>query len=231
MSRHATSPYRYDRATIRYVLEHEGLDAARARWPRNAVDPIARVLGLTKPYNNRRHDLSPEQVAQLGTKPDQVLAGEWGASNATVGSLRKKLGIPPVARTWRQHARLAALAALTDAELSTPICELAARVRIAPSYLRAERRRRGLRVTHQGASRRADVTQHRLVAIQALRHAFPAITLQEIGTALGVTRECIRLLESVAAIERGDLHIGQSAGSAQPLPVHSLAEGFAGGSR
>lgn len=201
MPRSKTSPWRYDRAAIRYVLDHDGLDAARARWPRDAVDPIARVLGLTKPYKNRHCGIAPDQIQQLGTKPDGVLAGEWGLPVSTVHRARVLLCIPCVERGYKMKAIRQRLAAIGDEELARPAHELGAELHVYPEHIAAERRRRNLRVKHRGASKIPPASERRRVAIRALRTEFPAITLEELGEVFGVTRERIRQIEDVMALE------------------------------
>ena len=203
--RTAASPYRYDRAAIRLLLEREGLEAARARWPRFAVDPIARVMGLTQAYHSRQTLLTPEQIARLGTAPDSVLAGEWGLSYSTVALQRKWLGIPTCARSWRRRCAQERLRQITDAELLSPLVDLSLRTKIAPINLAAERRRRGLWLPRGKRGRPSHVpplTERRRVALLALRQAFPAITLEELGEVFQVTCERVRQIEVAMSIEQ-----------------------------
>ncbi len=202
MPRNRTSPYRYDRAAIRYVLEHEGLSAARARWPRDAVDPIARALHLTKPYRPAYKGLSLEQIAALGAKPDAVLAGNWDLPVATVHVARRLLGIPPAGKEHRKRLLRARLDELTDADLCQPLNALIQRTGLRLHVLMAERKRRNIRgCSTRGAHVRLDVNARRLLAIKALRVACPGITLEEIGEVFKLTRERIRQIEQSEEIE------------------------------
>jgi len=201
MPRNRMSPYRYDRAAVRVVLERDGYDAARKLWPREVVDPLARLLCLQPAYNSRR-SLTAEQVAQLGTKPDSVLAAEWNVSHSTVNKARRTMGIPSTGwgREWNREQAHRQLRTLTDADLGRPLHALSRRIRVPANMLAAERRRRGLRVRHQGIGRVPDVTVRRLVAIQALRAAFPVITLEELAEVFRCTPERIRQLEAMASV-------------------------------
>lgn len=197
MARTSSSPYRYDRAAIRLVLETQGLDAARAHWPKDAVDPIARVMGLTQPYRGK-NEWNPDWTPLLGTKPDSVLAGELGIPSTTVSKQRQKLGIPTCdAQAWRDQRR-ALLASIPDDELAGSLDAILARMPdsgVTVFHLMAERRRRSVAARSNRGGKRAGVVDDgdlRRVAVLAMRAAFPDVTLERMASVLGCTRERVR---------------------------------------
>jgi len=194
------------------VLKEEGLEAARARWTttvaRAALAPIARALGILPPYWGSRgdpHRWKPEWNALLGTKPDEVLAGELLVAMATINAHRKLLGIPSAtsSRVARAQRRVEQMALITDAELAKPLDALWTQTGIPIYQLAAERRRRGLLAAKRnGQPRKPSMTERqeglllrRQVVILALRETFPGITLEELGEVMGVTRERVRQIE------------------------------------
>lgn len=198
MGREETSPYRYDRAEVRRVLETDGLAEARMRFPDIVVMPIARMLGLTRQY--RPSDIwKPEWSALLGTKPDPILAAELGVATVTVGVQRRKLGIPTFSRSEyaaqkaaRQEARLRSL---SDVDLMRNIGAIVADLRVTSAMVKAERERRGLSPNAR-YHRRYDPSQRlsnlRRVCVRAMRAADSTITLEHMGAVLGITRERVR---------------------------------------
>ena len=41
---------------------------------------------------------TPDNLARLGREPDQTIANSMGLTRATVGHMRRKLGIPPLSK-------------------------------------------------------------------------------------------------------------------------------------
>jgi len=201
------SPYRYDRAEIRRYLEQHGREAALERWPHDAVDPIARLLGLIRPYRKKETAINPERIQLLGTKPDHRLAAEWGAPTTTVAKAREMLGIRPFNEVFKRVRFREKLDAISDRDLQRlTLKQLEVKTGLSMMALSAERRRRRIVKTNGRGRRHNDeellITQMRKVAILALRMAFPRLTLHEIAQALGVTREYIRQLELELAVEK-----------------------------
>jgi hypothetical protein len=163
--------------------------------------PIARVLGLTRPYHGMPMVLSPEQVALLGTKPDSVLAGEWGVASVTVNKTRRMLGLTSPGNKHRRNVLMEKLKLLTDDELCQPLEVLVAQTKLSFNVLTAERRRRGIRGSPRGGSPRVDIITRRIVALKALREEYPAITLEELAEVFNLTRERVRQLELAEQIE------------------------------
>lgn len=194
--RNASSPYRYDRAAIRHVLETEGLESARARWPRGTVDPIARVMGLTKPYHtSTRQDIwNPAWTSLLGTKPDSTIAGELGLPVVSIRVARRKLGIPTFQRRLDVASRNSALEAIGDAELiDSTLDEIATKYGVNVLDVRALRRRRKVLVRDgRGRRVRVDAADLRRCAVLAIKEAYPSATLEEIGQVVRCTRERVR---------------------------------------
>jgi hypothetical protein len=194
--RRKRSPYRYDRAAIRLVLETQGFEAARSRWPSWAVNPIARLLGLTREYSHGIWDASWTPL--LGTKPDSVLAAELGVSKSLVILNRNRLGVPSWERQFRHasvtSATRARLAAIPDSELSTPFGSLRAKYGVAMHELTAERKRRGVVAADPRGRKAWPQAELRRVAVLAIKAAYPDITLEQIGEAVGLTHERVRQL-------------------------------------
>lgn len=204
--RHHNSPYTYDRAVVRKYVEQHGRAAALAKWPKDVVDPIARMLGVMKPYRvNGYQAVTPERVHQLGTKPDHRLAAEWGLPTGTVAKARHLLGITALGRRPDVELRREQLAAVADDDFARlDLSQLYLKTKIPIASLSAERRRRGIVKTRGRGRRRSggDITNEmRMVAIGAIRMAFPYITLEELGGVLGVTREYVRILGERMTVE------------------------------
>lgn len=197
--RKPTSPWRYDRATIRLVLETQGRDEALRRWPIHAVDPIARVLGLTGAYNNRRA-WKAEWTPLLGTKPDCVLAGELGLPVSTVCVTRRRLGIPQCDVAKYREVKRKRLASISDSDLAGPLDTLAPMYGVSIVELMGERKRRTVRPRKRTGQRDLLISDMRAFAVNALRAAFPEASLQQIGEAVGVTRERVRQIDYLANV-------------------------------
>lgn len=177
--------FRYDRAAIRQCLEAEGLDAARAKWPRDVVDPIARLLGMTRRY--RPSDVwRPEWTPLLGTKPDQTLAAELGVASSTVHVQRRMLGLPAF-RSERKQLDV------PDTELSLPLEYLTRKYRVSNQRLMRERKRRGIESDPRGR-RTVEQSELRRVAIRAMRTAFPHVTQKAMAGALGISFQAVQQL-------------------------------------
>jgi hypothetical protein len=193
--------FRHDRAEIRAVLETDGRDEALKRWPKHAVDPIARVLGLTEKYRPS-NIWNPAWAPLLGTKPDSELAAELGLPPVTIRVQRVHLGIPTVDAKARRVERQARLASLTDEELAhSRIDALAAKIGVGFMDVQIERKRREItQITKLGKRRKPTVGRHdsasnmRRVAVFAIKGAYPDATLTQIGEAVGCTRERVRQL-------------------------------------
>ncbi len=197
MGRHEGSPWRYDRAEVRRVLEVEGLEAAQARWPLSVVRPIARVMGLIPRYRHlgAGDTWKAEWNSLLGTKDDQTLAAELGCSRSTLILQRKKLGIPGISsREQRRDQYTASALALTDEDLSRKTIAEFRGIGIPMPYVVAERKRRKVDVRK---GQRPMVWDHSALlraAVAGMISAHPEATLVEMGKVVGVTREYVRQL-------------------------------------
>jgi hypothetical protein len=185
----------YDRARIREELQREGYEPVRARYPRDVVNPIARLLGLIEPY--RHNDTwQPEWNALLGNAPDADIAAMLGVSAATVHVHRRVLGIKPSgAKKFRKLQKEKDLRAVPDQELrELTLVQLRAKYKFSHHQLSQERVRRGIvPPRRQGIGRRGDIqVEMRQVAAVAIYKAFPLCKLQDIGDVLNISRERVR---------------------------------------
>lgn len=182
--------YRFDRAAIRTVLETQGRDEALKRWPLEAVDPIARLLGLIpryRPTNTWKAEWSP----LLGTRPDHEIAAMLGIPTGTVSAYRRMLGVRKYTAAQRIAARQAVLSAISDEELAGPLDRLAAKYALSFMDLRTERKRRKV-TARDKRGRKTHPDNLRRAAALALHRQFPDATLQSIGDVLGCSRERVR---------------------------------------
>ncbi len=177
---------------------------ARLRWPDHVVIPIARALGLTRAYRHTRRVWNPEWVSLLGTKPDEVLAGELGLPRTTVVSYRNKLGVKPFGQTSRREDRIAAraalLASLSDIDLMQPIAALVYQHRVSSAQIKCEREKRGI-TRYRHSYHGTGVSELRRICVVAMRHAYPGLALEQIGAVLGITRERVRQIEESVMVE------------------------------
>jgi DNA primase len=197
----------YDRARIREELQSEGYEVVRSRYPRDVVNPIARLLGLIQRY---RHNnvWNPEWNTLLGNSPDADVAAVLGVSAATVHVHRRVLGIRPSDTKKHQKAQKEKeIHSIPDEELrELTLVQLREKYRLSHHQLSTERTRRGIvPPRRQGIGRRHDIhIEMRQYAAIALHLAFPAAKLQDIADVLDISRERVRQILETAQAMKGD---------------------------